>query len=177
MKKISLLEIKIFNQERTLNAKLAKLEKQMSFTENKFKCDQGKFATNSEPGLKSHISKKHKKEEEVDKYIYPKQCDLGDFICNNSKELRKHMRTHSYQYATYKCAMCEFVGGEEIDMEVHNAKKHSDKFECGHCEFEGKDFETLDIHLTTCECSQCGLCEEKFKQVSNVKEHFGTKHK
>ena len=40
MKKISLLEIKIFNQEKTLNAKLAKLEKQMSFTENKFKCDQ-----------------------------------------------------------------------------------------------------------------------------------------
>ena len=127
--------------------------------------------------MKSHISKKHKKEEEVDKYIYPKQCDLGDFICNNSKELRKHMRTHSYRHATYKCAMCEFVGGEEIDMEVHNAKMHSDKFDCGLCEFEGKDFETLDIHLTTCECYICGLCEEKFKQISTVKEHFGTKHK
>ena len=66
--------------------------------------------------------------------------------------------------------MCEFVGGEEIDMEVHNAKRHSDKFECGLCDFEGKDLETLDVHLTTCECYVCGLCEEKFKQLSNVKE-------
>ena len=54
-----------------------------------------KFATNSEPGLKSHVSKKHKKEEEVDKNIYLKQCDLCDCNFNNRKEMRKHIRTHS----------------------------------------------------------------------------------
>ena len=59
--KISSLEIKMNDQEKSFNTKLAKLEKQINSTENKFKCDHCKFATNSEPGLKSHESKEHKK--------------------------------------------------------------------------------------------------------------------
>ena len=61
-------------------------------------------------------------------------------------------------------------------MEIHDAKMHSEKFECGLCEFEGKDLPTIEIHLSTCECYSCGLCESKFKQLSHVKEHFQTTH-
>ena len=46
-------------------------------------------------------------------------------------------------------------------MEIHNTKMHSDKIECGLCDFIGEDLENLDIHLYTCECYSCGLCSEK----------------
>ena len=137
--------------------------------ENKFKCDECNFVTNSETVLKSHMTKKHKTEKVVDDNIYPKQCSLCEKVYNNSKELKKHMRTHSYNYATFKCALCDFVGGEALDMEVHTAKAHSDNFECGLCDFEGIAKEILDIHLTTCESYLCGLCEEKIKILTNVK--------
>ena len=90
--------------------------------------------------------------------------------------MKKHLRTHSYNYATFKCALCDFIGGEDIKMEIHNAKMHSDKIECGLFDFVGKDLESLDIHLSTCECYYCGLCSEKCKQLSIVKEHFKNKH-
>ena len=68
------------------------------------------------------------------------------------------------------------LGRETIDMEVHTAKAHSENFECGLCDFEGKDKENLDIHLTTCESYLCGLCEDKIKMLTDVKEHFNIKH-
>ena len=59
---ISSFEAKILNMESSFQAKLTALEKLINNSENKFKCDKCKFTTNSETGLKSHISKKHKKE-------------------------------------------------------------------------------------------------------------------
>ena len=43
--------------------------------------------------------------------------------------MAKHMRTHSDKFVQYQCEHCDFIGGEEIDMEVHIAKLHGDKFE------------------------------------------------
>ena len=173
---ISSLETKINEQQLSFNAKLTNLEKQVNSMENKFKCDECKFVTNSETALKSHMTKKHKKEKFVDDSIYPKQCSLCEKVYKNSKELKKHMRTHSYNYVTFKCTLCDFVGGEALDMEVHTATTHSDDFECGLCDFEGKDKENLDIHLTTCESYLCGLCEDKIKMLTDIKEHFKIKH-
>ena len=45
--------------------------------------------------------------------------------------MKKHMRTHSYKDAVYKCDLCDFIGGDQIEMEVHLAKLHGDNFECG----------------------------------------------
>ena len=65
------------------------------------------------------------------------------------------MRTHSYKLAQFKCDHCDLVGEDEIDMEVHVARTHEEKFECGLCDYAGKNFEALDIHLQTYECEIC----------------------
>ena len=86
------------------------------------------------------------------------------------------MRTHSYSLVQFKCDLCDFMGYDDIDMDVHAAKYHDDKCECGLCGFEAKDLEELDIHLTTCEYYICELCDEKIRQFTSIKDHFKTKH-
>ena len=140
--KISTLETKLETIEDTLGGKLTILEKQMKTKETKFKCENCKFETNSETGLKKVI--------EIDDNGFPKQCSLCDNILANSKDMKKHMRTHSYKDAVYKYDLCEFIGGDEIEMEVHLAKLHGESFECGLCTYNAKDLETLDTHLRFC---------------------------
>ena len=41
--------------------------------------------------------------------------------------------------------------GDEIDMGVHSAKHHGDKFECELCDYEAADLNNLEVHLSTCE--------------------------
>ena len=90
--------------------------------------------------------------------------------------MKKHMRTHSYSYVQYKCDICDFMGYDEIDMDVHAAKLHGDKHDCGLCDYEAKSLEQLEIHLSTCEYYQCFVCNEKLWQFIKIKEHFQTKH-
>ena len=90
--------------------------------------------------------------------------------------MKKHMRTHSYSLVQYKCDLCEFMGYDEIDMDVHAAKQHGDKFECGICEHEAKNIEDLEIHLNTCEYYKCEECSEKILKFTSIKEHFLSKH-
>ena len=91
--------------------------------------------------------------------------------------MAKHMRTHSYKFVQYQCEHSDFIGGEEIDMEVHIAKLHGDKFECGLCEYEATDLENLEVHLTTCETYKCELCGEVILQFVDIKTHIMAKHK
>ena len=56
------------------------------------------------------------------------------------------------------------------------AKFHGDQHVCGLCDYEAKDLEQLEIHLSTCECYQCIVCDEKLWQFIKIKEHFETKH-
>ena len=112
----------------------------------------------------------------MDDNIFPQECTLCEIVLNNNKEMKRHMRTHSFTYVTFKCALCDFIGGEQIEMEIHDARLHSEKNECALCDFEGKDLETIDNHLSTCECYSCGLCENKFTQLTQVKEHFKNTH-
>ena len=37
--------------------------------------------------------------------------------------------------------------------------------ECAPCDFEGKVLETIDNHLSTCECYSCGLFANKFNNL------------
>ena len=124
------------------------------------KCDKCDFATHFEAGLKSHAGKKHKKGKDNGEIVFPKQCTL----------------CHSYKLAQFKFDHCDFVGGDEIDMEVHVARTHEENFECGLCDYEGKDIKALDIHLKTCETYQCGICSEKLSQLPDIKMHFEEKH-
>jgi hypothetical protein len=88
------------------------------------------------------------------------------------------MRTHSYSLVQYKCDLSEFMGFGEIDMDVlvHAAKLHGDKFECGLCEHEAKDNEDLEIHLSTCVYYKCEECSEKILKFTSIKEYFLSKH-
>ena len=65
--------------------------------------------------------------------------------------MSKQMRTHSYSNVQFRCEPCEFIVGGKIDMEVHSAKHHGDKFECGLCDYEAADLNNLEVHLSTCE--------------------------
>ena len=42
-------------------------------------------------------------------------------------QMKKHMKTHLYALVQYKGDLCEFMGCDEIDMDVHAAKLHGDK--------------------------------------------------
>ena len=106
------------------------------------------------------MRKKHKGQKEFDGKNSSEQCTFCDLVFNDEKQMKKHMRTHSYSLVQYKCDLCDFMGYYEIDMDVHAAKHHGDKFECGLCEYEAKELEALEIHLLTCECYNCRICEK-----------------
>ena len=55
--------------------------------------------------------------------------------------------------------------------EMHNAI-----LECGLCDFVAKDSDTLDLHLVTCKIYEYDLCEDKTKNLSELKQHLETKH-
>ena len=63
-----------------------------------------------------------------------------------------------------------------MTMEVHLAKHHNDKFECGMCEYVAKDLDNLEIHLSTCEIYTCTKCKTKFKNLPHLKTHFEKEH-
>ena len=105
------LENKLKKFEELFVNKIDKIEKLSEENKNKFKCEKCSFATNSENGLKTHVTRKHKNQIEITENKFPQQCSLCDEILNNLRDLKKHLRTHSYKNIQYKCNLCEFVGG------------------------------------------------------------------
>ena len=83
------------------------------------KCTKCKFETHSQSGLKIHQKKKHTTIE-IEKY--PRTCDLCDTELRNAAEMKKHIKSHSYKRANYKCDDCDFVGESEFTMEVQIGK-------------------------------------------------------
>ena len=86
---------------------------------------------------------------------FPKKCDLCDQDLENEKELKKHLKTHSYKEAKFQCEDCEFVGKTRETMNVHIGRYHTDQFECGICEKNLGNSEGLETHLNTCEKYRC----------------------
>ena len=129
---------KILDLENRLNSSIEKI-KVSSLTSEKFKCDLCAFTSISEAGLKTHTGKKHKDPTVTRVKVFPQQCDFCELTINDKKQFKIHMRTHSYSLVQYRCDLCDFMGYDEIDMDVHAAKLHSDKSECGLCGFKAKD--------------------------------------
>ena len=99
------------------------------------------------------------------------RCELCEKVFETVKEMKKHLQTHSYKKANFKCVDCEFVGTNEETMEVHIGKTHADIFECGLCGYEVETLEKLDIHLFTCEvyiCSKCDFLEKSLSEVKSI---------
>ena len=162
----------------TIEQKMNDLEKEKTKkVEKSFACSSCAFKTNSENGLKIHVTKKHTA---VDTDIYPRSCHLCEDKFNDVKEMKKHLLTHSYKKAKFLCDECDFVGKSVVTMEVHIGKKHSKTYDCGLCELETNSTQNLEIHLKTCEAYQCYYytgCDKRFKTLSELKKHFLDKHK
>ena len=147
------------------------LTKQNSKSDTKVKCSQCDFEGNSEHGLKVHMARKHTVVLETNI-----KCELCGETFEKSCDLKKHVKTHSYKKASFKCVECEFVGSNEVTMAVHSGKTHSDNFDCGICEYQAKSKEELEIHLFTCEIYICSVCRSKEKTLSDLKKHTEDEH-
>ena len=64
----------------------------------------------------------------------------------------------------------------ELTMEMHTVRCHSEHFECGLCDFKANTLENLETHLTTCEIYDCDLCYFRVKKMSDIKTHMNEKH-
>ena len=160
--------------------KFKALEKHMNVIEKahekstryQLKCSKSDFMGSSENGLKVHIAKKHTVRSENKST----SCEMCNKSFKHLSELRRHMKTHSYKKANYKCEECDFVGISKESMALHIGRKHCDLYECGLCEYEAETSEDLEIHLTTCEIYTCSKCDNNEKTLAKLKEHIETEH-
>ena len=102
-----------------------------------FNCSKCAFESKSKKGLNIHIKRKHNN---FSKEKFPQNCDLCEKEMTNSKELKKHMKTHSYSgtfysRSGYKCEFCDFNSKTVETMEVHIGKCENEIFPCGLCDF------------------------------------------
>ena len=149
-------------------------------TEEKFKCSKCDYETKTKKGLNIHTRRKHTNFETAE---YPKSCDLCEKEVTNAKEMRKHIRSHSftgefnpYFKDNYKCQDCNFKSQIIETMEVHVGKCGSENFECGLCNFKADYLEILELHLVSCEVYECETCEERTKLLKDMKTHIEIEH-
>ena len=153
--------------------KIDKLESRIKIDEKKkYKCSECNFESISERGLKGHVGRKHQEENGK----YPRTCDLCDLQLKNVKDMKKHKLSHSYNRVEFKCEECDFYGTDDLAMEMHYKKTHSDIFECVLCEYVLKDEESLELHTFTCEAYRCNECELNVKTLNMLKKHIIDKH-
>ena len=91
------------------------------------------------------------------------------------KEIKQHIKQHSYKKVEYKCEECDFCGTNDASMEMHIGKVHSEKIECGLCDSVFDDMNGLELHLCTCEIYKCQCCA-KFKTLAQIKTHIVENH-
>ena len=109
---------------------------------------------------------------------FPQICELCGKQFENINAIKKHMKEQTYKNAKIKCEECDFIGQNEITMEVHYGKFHSKNFDCGICDNEAKSLANLQMHLFTCEMFKCSVCEKKVKGKHSkpIKPHVITVH-
>ena len=149
-----------------------KLNEKPDKNATKVKCNKCDFEGNSKHGLKVHMARKHT----IHLDNKSRKCELCEQEFENEKEMKKHLKTHSYKKVEFKCVDCDFVGASEQTMDVHYGKKHSDSFECGICDYKAESYEQLEIHLFTCEIFKCRYCEFSEKNLSEFKRHTVKEH-
>ena len=135
--KINILSKKLEKVDDTIKASKASEE---SRKDKLLKCTNCNFTTKSKQGLKIHMKKKHTV---VDNDTFQQSCHLCEKICKNRNYLKKYLFTHSYKKAKFKCSECVFVCQNEISMEVHIGKHHSEQLGCGLCDLEVSNLEKM----------------------------------
>ena len=127
--------------------------------------------------MKTHVAKKHKTAQKKEEMLtFPITCELCDKELKDKKEMVKHQKNHSYKFVAYKYVKCDFLGEDEIGMEVDLGKEHGEKFICGLCDYIAKSLENLETHLSTCETYVCTICDTIFTNLAEIKTHFLQNH-
>ena len=67
--------------------------------------------------------------------------DFCDKETRNASEMKKYLKSHWYREAHYNMKNVIFFAESEFTMEVHLRKLHSEKYECGLCNFEAMNLE------------------------------------
>ena len=97
-----------FGKISEIETKLEELENISTNEVQHYECDQCKFVTESEHGLKVHKKTKH-----VDLEYPPYDCEVCDKSFGTTTMLRSHLKTHSYKEAI-KCENCSFLGENKL---------------------------------------------------------------
>ena len=131
---------KIKELEKAVKSKPDDAKKQV--TKVMLNCKYCDFETSSERGLKVHIKRKHTILTEAD---YPAECDF----CDLEADMKMHLKiSHMHTEAKFKCEDCDLYCENELSIEMHHGKCHTDEFECGFCEFKAGNSENLNTHLS-----------------------------
>ena len=69
-------------------------------------CKFCSFEAKSVAGLKVHMKRKHTFK---DIETYPTNCEICKEMIENGLKMKRHMKTHSYICATYKCLDCNLI--------------------------------------------------------------------
>ena len=168
-RKIEDIEEQISKKEETVNEDAAINTISETIEESSFECDKCGFISKNNHGLNIHKKKKHGKK---------LKCDLCDKEFDSKRFLEIHTKAHSYnkQKRKYVCDKCEFECTTLETLEVHSGKCCNENIECGLCELRFENLEVLEIHLTTCEIYECADCLEKYKCLSDMKNHIKEEH-
>ena len=171
------LEKKYKSEKLTKDKKIKELEilvkNKGKRDQDSFKCSDCEFVSKSRNGLKTHKAKMHTKTKESE---YPAECELCEAKLPSEKDMKEHLRLHTYKRSTFKCEDCDFCSENFLTMEVHVGKQHSENFECGLCNYEAKDIEALNLHLTTCQIYVCEDCYFRTQHMHDIREHLKDKH-
>ena len=125
-----------------------------------FECEFCNYKTESERGLKVHVTRKH---ENLSEKPFPRTCDFCEATVYDQSYLETHLKEHTYKKLEYKCENCDFLFHDMLSLDLHVGRKHSGKFECAICDYEGKNKEDLNTHLHTCETFTCDYCFPRIK--------------
>jgi hypothetical protein len=82
----------------------------------KIQCADCDFVASSEHGLKIHTKRKHTI---TGNETYPRKCEICELEIKSNKEMRSHLKIHSYKEAIFKCEACEFIGESKYTMDAH----------------------------------------------------------
>jgi hypothetical protein len=84
---------------------------------------------------------------------------------DNITKMKVHLKNHSFKKLDFKCEDCEYFGPNEMTMEVHYGRKHSEVPEFGLCENKANSEEDLATHLVTCTIYDCKQSVKIYRDI------------
>ena len=109
--KLDELEKKHKSEKQVKDKKIKELEmvlknktKQERVVED-FKCSECDFMSKTKSGLKIHKVRIHTKTKNLP---YPVECELCEVKVANEKDMKEHVKFHSYKKSTFKCEDCDY---------------------------------------------------------------------